>query len=119
MLPAIINQARKQAVAFYNNSFEFEVRFLDEYKEGMRDMKTSFTLANLSLTRLDWSFMPEISRETQVGDGEVVRNNKEGEVVEDVRVAKENVIVVEELEVVAESRVTEQADTLMDLPSEQ
>lgn len=81
-------------VAFYENSFMFEVQFLEEYKEGMRDIKTSFTLANLSLIGLDCFFIPEISWETQVGDGEVVCNIKEGEMVEDVRVAKENVMVV-------------------------
>lgn len=47
----------------------------------MRDMKSSFTLANPSLTGLDWSFMSEISYETQLGDGVVFGNGEEGEVV--------------------------------------
>ena len=48
----------------------------------MRDIKASFTLANPSLTGLNWSFMPQISRETQGdSDGAVVGNGKEGEVV--------------------------------------
>lgn len=35
-------------------------------------MKASFTLANPRLTGLYWSFMPEISKDTQVGDGDGV-----------------------------------------------
>lgn len=33
-------------------------------------IKASFTLATPNLTGLDWSFMPEISGETQVDDGD-------------------------------------------------
>lgn len=46
-------------------------------------MKTSFVLANPTLTRLDWSFMAKISRET-VGEGNEVmaRGCKKGEVIE-------------------------------------
>nr|GMN70442.1 hypothetical protein TIFTF001_039487 [Ficus carica]GMN70458.1 hypothetical protein TIFTF001_039503 [Ficus carica] len=81
----------------------------------MRDMKASFTLATPSLTELDLSFMPEISGETQVddGDGAVVGNGDEGEVVGGVRVA-------EELEAAAELGVTELAvidHTLIDIPA--
>ncbi|GMN27293.1 hypothetical protein TIFTF001_001581 [Ficus carica] len=78
-------------------------------------MKASFTLANPSLTRLDWPFMPNISGEAQVddGDGAVVGDGEEGEVDCGVQVA-------EELEVAIELGVTKQAVTEQaDPPSEQ
>lgn len=84
----------------------------------MRDMKANFTLANPSLTGLDWPFMPEIFRETQLSDGLVFDNCEKGEVVGGVRVAKENVVAIEELEATTKPRVTEQIDTRADPLSE-
>ena len=76
----------------------------------MRDIKASFTLANRSLTRLDWSFMLEISGETQVGDGDgdgaVVDDGKEDEVVEGIQVA-EDMVVIKEPETTVEPWATE------------
>lgn len=53
VLPTTLDQAQKQAVVDYENSSEFKAQLLAKYKEGMRDMKFSFTLANLSLTELN------------------------------------------------------------------
>lgn len=108
VFPATLYQARKYAIAVYENSFEFEAPLLTKYKEGMKDIKASFTLANPSLIGLNWSFMPKISRETQVGNGH-------GAVV---WVAEQSVVVVEELETTTKPRVTEQADTRANPPSE-
>lgn len=98
VLPVALDQARQQAVADYQRSEEFEARLLVEYKEGMRDMKASFAMANPTLIGLDWSFMPEISRETiGEGNGAVVGGGEDGEVVGGAQVA-EDVIVIKELE---------------------
>ncbi|GMN52727.1 hypothetical protein TIFTF001_021863 [Ficus carica] len=98
-------KVRKYVVADYKIALEFEARLFSEYKNDMRDIKPSFTLANPNLTGLDWFFMPKISWETQVGDGDgtVVDYYEKGEVVEDVWVAKE-------LEVILEPGVIEQDD---------
>lgn len=71
-------------------------------------MKVSFTLANPSLTGLDWLFMLKISEETQVGDGDgvVIGDGEEGEVVRGIYVA-EDMVVIEEPETTAEPRATE------------
>ncbi|GMN61214.1 hypothetical protein TIFTF001_030306 [Ficus carica] len=61
----------------------------------------------------------KISGETQVGDGVVVGDGEKGEVVGGVRVAEENMTVVEQLEATAEPRVIEQTNTRADPPSEQ
>ena len=55
-------------------------------------------MANPGLTKLNWSIMPEISKETQVNNGMVDGNGKKGEVVGGVWVTEENVAVVKELE---------------------
>lgn len=91
VLPAAFDQARKQVVADYVDT-RFEAWLFAECKEGMRDMNASFTLANPNLIGLDWSVMPEISGETQVGDndGIVVRDREEGKVVGGVWVAEES-----------------------------
>ena len=48
----------------------------------MRDIKTSFALANPTLTGLDWSFTPEISRETvDEGNGVMAGGCEEEEVI--------------------------------------
>ncbi|GMN67228.1 hypothetical protein TIFTF001_036289 [Ficus carica] len=87
VLPATLDQARKQVVADYVNSPEFEALLLCEYKDGMRDMKA-------------------------IGDGDdaVIGDGDEGEVTGDVWVA-------EELEATVELGVTEQYDTQADPPS--
>ena len=37
---------------------------LAEYKEGMRDMKAGFTVTNLSVAGVEWSFVLEVSGKT-------------------------------------------------------
>ncbi|GMN52644.1 hypothetical protein TIFTF001_021785 [Ficus carica] len=108
VFPATLNQAGKYAIAVYENSLEYEALLLTKYKEGMKDIKASFTLANPNLIGLNWSFMPKISKETQVGNGH-------GAIV---WVAEQSVVVVEELETTTEPRVTEQVDTRANPPSE-
>ncbi|GMN28212.1 hypothetical protein TIFTF001_044211 [Ficus carica] len=53
-----------KAATDYENSLRFKACLLAKYKEGMKDMKANFILANPTLIGLNWSFMPEISRET-------------------------------------------------------
>lgn len=72
-------------------------------------MNASFTLANPSLTRLNWSFMPEISGETQGdGYGTVVNDGEEGEVVGGAQLA-DDVVVIGESETTTDPSVTELA----------
>lgn len=81
MLPTTLDQARRKVVINYQGFTEFEARLLTEYKDGMRDMKTSFILANPNLIGLDWSFMSEISVENQVDKPTVIIDDgEEGEV---------------------------------------
>lgn len=101
VLLTTLDQARQQAVANFQNSQRFEARLHAEYKEGMRDMKVSFTLANPSLTELYWSFMSEISRETK-GNGE------KGEVVGGAQMV-DDVVVIEEQKIDDDLPVTEWA----------
>lgn len=54
----------------YQQSNDFHVRLLAEYKEGMQDMKVSFAITNPTVTRVDWSFVPEVFGEIAVeGEG--------------------------------------------------
>ncbi|GMN60125.1 hypothetical protein TIFTF001_029211 [Ficus carica] len=99
-------EARKKAENVLASAQSEHYCYLQE--EGMRDMKVSFTLANPSLTGLDWLFMLKISEETQVGDGDgvVIGDGEEGEVVRGIYVA-EDMVVIEEPETTAEPRATE------------
>ena len=66
--------------------------------KGMKDMKTSFDLANPTLTELNWSFIPKISGETVgEGDGAVVGGSKEGEVTKVAQVTEDVVVINEEI----------------------
>ncbi|GMN68534.1 hypothetical protein TIFTF001_037589 [Ficus carica] len=79
-LPAALDQARRQAVEEYQNSVEFNARLLAEYKEGMWDMKAGYAMNNPSVTRVDWSFVPEVSEETASEEGPVLQKGvEEGE----------------------------------------
>ncbi|GMN70624.1 hypothetical protein TIFTF001_039669 [Ficus carica] len=55
--------------------------------------------------------MPEISGETQVGDGDgvVIGDREEGEVVGSVQVV-EDMVVIEELEIATDPQATKQVD---------
>ena len=64
-LPAALEEARRQAVEDFLQSEDFKDRLVAKCKEGMRDMKASFNLTNPTVTRVDWSFISKISRETR------------------------------------------------------
>ena len=97
-LPAALNQARRQAFEEYQNSSEFDARLLMKYKEGMRDMKAGFTVSNPTVTGVDWSFVPEISRETTTEEEEAPQVEvEEGEVTGGAR-ATEDVVILNESE---------------------
>ncbi|GMN53243.1 hypothetical protein TIFTF001_022391 [Ficus carica] len=103
-------KAKEQATRAEEARKKAKTRLLAEYKEGMRDMKTSFTLANPMLIGLDWSFMPEISGET-VAEGEeaVVREGEKGEVVKSTRSA-DDVVVIEQPEPPTDQPTSDQGD---------
>ncbi|GMN62591.1 hypothetical protein TIFTF001_031663 [Ficus carica] len=86
---ADLASARAQAVDEYLQSDEFQARLVAEYKDGMRDMKLGFTDANPTLVGVNWSFLPEESRETLVEDAP-----EKGEVSGAVR-ASEDVVVLD------------------------
>lgn len=69
-LPAALEEARTQAMEDYTQSEDFESRLVTMYQDGMRDMKAGFTLANPSLVRVDWSFVPE-DFEDELEEGEL------------------------------------------------
>ncbi|GMN57128.1 hypothetical protein TIFTF001_026234 [Ficus carica] len=67
-LPAALEEARAQAVADFLGSEDYNERVAQMYREGMRDMKASFTAANPSLVGVDWSFVATESEETVAED---------------------------------------------------
>ncbi|GMN21538.1 hypothetical protein TIFTF001_043339 [Ficus carica] len=64
--PAILADARVEAVEEFLRFEDFRARLVSEYQEGMRDMKAGFIAANPSLAEVDWSFVPKESEETAV-----------------------------------------------------
>ncbi|GMN58991.1 hypothetical protein TIFTF001_028076 [Ficus carica] len=90
--PAVLDDARAQAVEEYLRSEDFRARLVSEYQEGMRDMKAGFIATNSSSVGVDWSFVPEESEETATE-----RAAEEGEVTGAAPVP-ENVVVLDDLD---------------------
>lgn len=102
VLPAALEQARRQAVAEYQNSVEFQARLLGEYKEGMRDMKIGFASYNLTVTGVYWFFVSEVSGDTVAEeDGAAMGEAEEGKVTGGehvIEVVAEDVVVIDKPE---------------------
>ncbi|GMN22567.1 hypothetical protein TIFTF001_040288 [Ficus carica] len=110
------NKAKEQALKVEEARKKVEVELSSIQYENSRYLQEAFlaalnqahfTLANPSLTRLNWSFMPEISGETQGdGYGTVVNDGEEGEVVGGAQLA-DDVVVIGESETTTDPSVTE------------
>ncbi|GMN47899.1 hypothetical protein TIFTF001_017071 [Ficus carica] len=99
VLPAVLEEARAWAVEDFLQSEEFNSCLVAEYQEGIWDMNAGFTAANPWVVGVNWSFVPEESKETTV---EEVQD--EGEVSGAPRVP-EDVVVLDDPE---QSAATEQ-----------